>query len=150
MGNINKDEILLMLERMEDELMLVEVERMAGMAEAGAVRESLARRADAALRSCNAVIARASGGSLVCQASRKLFDTHAGMTLEVRPRGAPDSLLTISLRIPREGDASLVAERSSGGLRYFSGKLALANGAEPQLAAILSRVLERALQPLPA
>jgi hypothetical protein len=147
MSNLNKDDFLLMLERMEDELMLAEEQRMAGMAEAGAVRAGLARRADAALRSCNAVIARAFGGSLVCQASRKLFDTHAGMTLDVRPRGAPDSLLTVSLRIPRDGDASLVAERSSGGLRYFSGKLALADGAEPHLAATLSRVLERALQP---
>ena len=147
MGNVNRDEILLMLERMEDELMLAEMDRMACMAEAGAAREALARRADAALRSSRAVIGRAFGGSLVCEGSRKLFDTHAGVTLEVRPRGASDSLLTVSLRIPREGDASLVAERASGGLRYFSGKLALASGGEPQLAATLSQVLERAMQP---
>ncbi|KQW88424.1 hypothetical protein ASC94_23655 [Massilia sp. Root418] len=147
MGNINKDEILLMLERMEDELMLAEMDRMACMAEAGAAREALARRADAAMRSCRAVVARAFGGSLLCDGTRKLFDTHAGITLDVRPRGADDSLLTVSLRIPRDGDATLVAERPSGGLRYFSGRLALAGGGEPQLAAMLSQALERALQP---
>jgi hypothetical protein len=150
MCNANKDDLLLMLERMEDELMLAEMERMAGMAEVGAAREDLARRADAALRSCRAAIGGAFSGSLVCEASRKLFDTHAGLTLLVRARGAEASLLTVSLRIPRDGDASLVAERSSGGMRYFSGKLALANGNEPQLAAALALVLERAFQAVPA
>jgi hypothetical protein len=145
MGNINKDEILLMLARMEDELMLAEVERMAGLAEAGAVRTELAQRADAAVRTCTAVIARAQGGCLVSVASRKLYDTHAGITLEVRLRGAADSLLTVSLRIPNEGEATLVAERPSGGMRYFSAKLPLASGAEPQLSAMLSQALEHAL-----
>lgn len=146
MDNITQQQILLMLEQMEDELMLAEVERMAGMAEAGAVRAELAQRADAALRTCKAVIARAQGGCLVSEASRKLFDTHAGITLEVRLRGSSSNLLALSLRMPYQGEASLVAERPGSGVRQFSGKLALAQGAEPQLANMVEQVLQQAFQ----
>lgn len=137
MGNISKLELLQMLSRMEDELMSAEAERIEAIAGFGAARTALAQQAEAVLQCCNAVVASAPG-ALTCDATRKLFDTHAGLTLRIGAQQDADPL-TVSLRIAGDGEVSVAAERAGDSQRHFRGKVPQAS-----LAATLEQVLDQA------
>ena len=128
--------MLQMLGQMEDELMVVHAHHMAAQGELSPASAAMAQPADAALKCCVGVVARALDGRLECDVNRKLFDSHAGLTLGIRVHGETHNRLIVSLRVTQDGEVSMVAERVLDGHRYFRGKLATA-----ELAATMERIL---------
>ncbi|CAN7494270.1 hypothetical protein LJR289_003346 [Pseudoduganella sp. LjRoot289] len=131
--------MLRMLGSVEDELMAAHANHLAAQGELSPASAAMAIPADAALHHCMAVLTRTLGGRLECDVNRKLFDTHAGLTLGVRVHGASHNGLIVSLRIAPGGAASVVAESAEDGQRYFRGKLATAD-----LAAAMEQILSQA------
>lgn len=139
MGNLNRVQLLQALGGVEDELMSAHANHLAAQGELSPASAAMAKPADAALNRCTGVIARTLDGRLECDVNRKLFDTHAGLTLGVRVHGEARNSLIVSLRIAPDGAASVVAESAADGQRYFRGKLATAG-----LAAAMEQILAQA------
>lgn len=131
--------MLQMLGGVEDELLSAHANHLAAQGELSPASAELAMPADAALKCCMGVIARSLNGRLECDVNRKLFDTHAGLTLGVRVHGEDRNRLIVSLRIARDSTVSVVAESAADGHRYFRGKLATAD-----LAAAMEQILSEA------